>query len=77
MGKVGVNIASGSVANMITLCEMKFFIFLYLIWDHYLPLGAVYKQYWQVWGGRGQQIANIGQYEGGRLKKNPLSSIQD
>ena len=32
------NIASGSVANIITLCEMEFFNFLYLIWDHYLPL---------------------------------------
>ena len=33
------NIASGSVANIITLSEMEFFNFLYyLIWDHYLPL---------------------------------------
>ena len=32
------NIASCSVANIIILCEMQFFNFLYLIWEHYLPL---------------------------------------
>ena len=33
-----INIASGSEANMTTLCEMEFFDFLWLIWVHYLPL---------------------------------------
>ena len=33
-----LNIASGSEANMTTLCEMEFFNFLWLIWVHYLPL---------------------------------------
>ena len=32
------NIASGSEANMTTPCEMEIFNFLWLIWDHYLPL---------------------------------------
>ena len=32
------NIASGSEANMTTLCEMEFFDFLWLILVHYLPL---------------------------------------
>ena len=32
------NIASGSEANISTPCEMKIFNFLWLIWDHYLPL---------------------------------------
>ena len=32
------NIVSGSEANMTTPCEMEFFNFLWLIWDHYLPL---------------------------------------
>ena len=33
-----LNIASGSEANMTTPCEMEFFNFLWLIWDHYIPL---------------------------------------
>ena len=33
-----LNIASGSEANMTTLCEMEFFDFLWLILVHYLPL---------------------------------------
>ena len=32
------NIASGSEANITTPCEMDIFNFLWLIWDHYLPL---------------------------------------
>ena len=32
------NIASGSEANITTSCEMEIFNFLWLIWDHYLPL---------------------------------------
>ena len=33
-----LNIASGSEANITTSCEMEIFNFLWLIWDHYLPL---------------------------------------
>ena len=33
-----VNIGSGSEANKTTSCEMEIFNFLWLIWDHYLPL---------------------------------------
>ena len=33
-----LNIVSGSDANITTPCEMEFFNFLWLIWDHYLPL---------------------------------------
>ena len=33
-----LNIASGSEANMTTSCEMEFFNFMWLIWDHYIPL---------------------------------------
>ena len=33
-----INIASGSEANITTPCEMDIFNFLWLIWDHYLPL---------------------------------------
>ena len=33
-----LNIASGSEANITTPCEMDIFNFLWLIWDHYLPL---------------------------------------
>ena len=33
-----LNIASGSEANMTISCEMEIFNFLWLIWDHYLPL---------------------------------------
>ena len=33
-----INIASGSEANMTTLCEIEFFDFLWLILVHYLPL---------------------------------------
>ena len=29
-----LNIVSGSEANMTTPCEMEFFNFLWLIWDH-------------------------------------------
>ena len=32
------NIVSRSEANMTTPCEMEFFNFLWLIWDHYIPL---------------------------------------
>ena len=32
------NIASGSEANITIPCEMEIFNFLWLIWDHYLPL---------------------------------------
>ena len=32
------NIASGSEANITTSCEMEIFNFLWLIWDHYIPL---------------------------------------
>ena len=38
-----LNIASGSEANMTTLCEMEFFNFLWLIWVHYLPLPSTKK----------------------------------
>ena len=34
-----LNIVSGSEANMTTPCEMDFFNFLWLILDHYIPLG--------------------------------------
>ena len=34
----GVNIVSGSDANITTPCEMEIFNFLWLIWDHYIPL---------------------------------------
>ena len=37
------NIASGSEANMTTPCEMEFFNFLWLIWDHYTRLGPTLK----------------------------------
>ena len=37
------NIASGSEANMTTLCEMEFFNFLWLIMVHYLPLPPTSK----------------------------------
>ena len=33
-----INIASGSEANITTPCEMEIFNFLWLIWDHYIPL---------------------------------------
>ena len=33
-----INIVSASEANMTTPCEMEFFNFLWLIWDHYIPL---------------------------------------
>ena len=33
-----INMASGSEANITTSCEMEIFNFLWLIWDHYLPL---------------------------------------
>ena len=32
------NISSGSEANITTPCEMEIFNFLWLIWDHYIPL---------------------------------------
>ena len=32
------NIVSGSDANITTPCEMEIFNFLWLIWDHYIPL---------------------------------------
>ena len=38
-----LNIASGSEANMTTLCEMEFFDFLWLILVHYLPLPPTQK----------------------------------
>ena len=36
--QVTFNIASGSEANITTPCEMEIFNFLWLIWNHYLPL---------------------------------------
>ena len=33
-----INISSGSEANITTPCEMEIFNFLWLIWDHYIPL---------------------------------------
>ena len=33
-----LNILSGSEANITISCEMAIFNFLWLIWDHYLPL---------------------------------------
>ena len=36
--RMTLNIAFGSEANMTTPCEMEIFNFLWLIWDHYLPL---------------------------------------
>ena len=33
-----INMASGAEANITTPCEMEIFNFLWLIWDHYIPL---------------------------------------
>ena len=38
-----LNIASGSEANITTPSEMEFFNFLWLIWDHYIPLAPTQK----------------------------------
>ena len=37
------NIVSGSDANITTPCEMEIFNFLWLIWDHYIPLAPTLK----------------------------------
>ena len=35
-----LNISSGSEANITTPCEMEIFNFLWLIWDHFIPLAT-------------------------------------